>query len=859
MSDVRRQSTAFRRLSDVAGRGYASPAAAIDAILQLVRDVLGVSTAIVTRLDDDRWRAMYASEDAATGWGIRAGLELPVNETMCQLVQRAGVSVAIDDAVADPNARDIPASIQHGVRSYIGVPLLHRDGSVFGTLCAQDRDVSSFDDDDVALLEVLARLIAHELEHERDVAGIREESQQRFRAVVETAADAIVTVDETGSILDWNAAAETLFGWSRCEITGRPVRTLLPDLARSAYAAELDALRRGGRTPLAGVPIGLPVLHRLGHTIPVEVSLGQWESNGKRRYTAVVRDVSERKQAEAALAQSEARFRSLIQHASEIVTILDRTGRITYESPALTPLLGWDEEEVVGNNALNYVHPNDAATVATALEAVAGQPLGGHEPPIEFRFRHKDGSWRWLEALGTNLLDDDAVGGIVVNSRDVTDRRALADRLTRQANRDSLTGLPNRRRFLDHLGETAAYEDTDNQIAVVFLDLDDFKVVNDSLGHSAGDLLLVAVAQRLKRFLRPGDMLARLGGDEFTFLMNAVASTSQAMETASHIIDAFREPFIVAGRELSLTPSLGIAVGMPAQDRPDELLRQADLAMYSAKWQGKSGAVIFEPEMDMLARDRLDMGEGLRRAVPKNELRIHYQPIVDLASERILAFEALVRWNSPRYGLLNPDAFIPVAEETGMVVPIGRWVLGEACRIARSWQQLGPEAQRVGVAVNFAALHFRGPTLLNDVRRVLGSTGLAPDTLTIELSEHVALDDTPGTTATLRELAALGVQLAIDDFGTGYSGLGALKAVPVQTIKIDRSFVAGLGTNEDDLAIVRAIISMARAMGRSVTAEGVETREQLSVLKELGCEQAQGFLFSPPVLADDAIKMLEDG
>lgn len=824
MSDPRRRTAALRELSEVAGRGYASPAEAIDAILHLVRELFGLSTTIVTRLDDDRWRAMFASDDPGNGWRIQAGLELSVSDTFCQLIQRAGAPAAIDDTLADPRTRDIPAASHHGVRSYIGVPLVLRDGSLFGTLCAQDRDVASLDDEDIALLEVLARLVAHELEHEQDIVRIREESRQRFQAVVETAADAMITMDDQGTILGWNAAAEATFRWSRVEVLGRSARMLLPESALSTYEAELASLRTDGRTPLAGAATGLQASHRLGHTIPVEVSLGHWDHDSARRYTAVVRDVSERQRNEVALAQSEARFRSLIQNASEIVTILDGTGVITYESPALTRLLGWLPDDVIGTSALDYVHPHDAALVVNALTELARLPCRSQGPYIAFRFRHQDGSWRWLEALGTNLLDDEAVGGIVVNSRDVTDRRALENRLLRQANRDPLTGLPNRRCFLDQMRETVT-NDTPAQVAVVFLDLDDFKVVNDSLGHSAGDLLLIAVAQRLKRFLQPGDMLARLGGDEFTFLMNAVAAPEDVMETAARILASFREPFVVAGRELSLTPSIGIAVGIPAQDRPDELLRQADLDMYSAKWQGKSGAVIFDPDMDVQARHRLELGEGLRRAVPQDELRIHYQPIIDLRSGQIAAFEALVRWNNPRYGLLSPDAFIPVAEETGMVVPIGRWVLGEACEVARSWQKSLPGAGSVGVGVNFAALHFRDPTLLNDIQRVLGKTGLAPEALTVELSEHVALDDTPGTAATLKALSELGVCLAIDDFGTGFSGLSALKAVPVHTIKIDQSFVAGLGVDEADLAIVRAIIALARAMGLGVVAEGVENQD----------------------------------
>jgi diguanylate cyclase (GGDEF)-like protein/PAS domain S-box-containing protein len=855
MSDSGRH-TALRQISELTARGFSSSDEAIGAILRLMQDVLDLSTALVTQSDQDTWRATYVAEDTARGFGIQPGAELPLADTFCGLITARDQPVIINNALADPELQDISAPIQLDVQTFIGVLLQLHDGTTYGTLCAFDREPGRVDDGDIFILQVLARLVAHELEHEQHVARVQDEHQQRFQAVVETAADAIVTIDDGGTILDWNTAAETMLGYRRSEAVGMAAALLLPASQRRAYEIELAVLRRRGLSRLSSGTIGINLVHRNGREIPVEFSLGQWEAQGERRYTGLIRDVSARKQAKAALEQSEARFRSLIQNASEIVTILDRTGTITYESPALTRIAGWEPDELVGATALNYVHPQDRADVASALASLLTQPLGEHVPPVEFRFRHKDGSWRWFEALGTNLLEEPAVGGLVVNSRDVTERRAFTERLTRQVNRDPLTGLPNRRRFLDHLREAAMLDDRPNEITVLFLDLDDFKVVNDSLGHSAGDLLLIAVGQRLKRFQREGDMLARLGGDEFTFLLKAISTAEEAMETASRIVTAFREPFVVIGRELWLTPSIGIAVGVPAQNEPDELLRQADLAMYSAKWQGKSGAVIFEPGMDVVAHDRLEMGEGLRRAVPREELRLHYQPIVDIASGEITAFEALVRWNSPRHGMLGPDAFIPVAEENGMVVPIGRWVLGEACRVARAWQKEHPREKRLGIAVNFAALHFRGPTLLNDIRRVLGVTGLPANSLTVELSEHVALDDTPGTAVILRELVELGVHLAIDDFGTGFSGLSAIKAAPVHTLKIDRSFVGDLATDQDDVAIVRAIITLSRSLGMVTTAEGVETTEQLAVLRALGCDQAQGFLFSPPVTAEEVGQLL---
>jgi diguanylate cyclase (GGDEF)-like protein/PAS domain S-box-containing protein len=858
MIEPPRGHVALEHISDLVGRAYASPDEAITEILQLVRGLLGVSTAMVTRTEGGIWRLVHVVDDEEHGVGMRVGDTLPLAETFCGLVVDGNEPVLIEDARAHREFENVAVFAEFGVRAFIGVPLVLRDGTVFGTLCALGRERAAFGEDDITVLQVLARLVAHELEHEQYVARIPAESQQRFRAVVETAVDAIISIDANGRITSWNRAAEAMFGYTAGEAIGWSASMLMPEAYRPAHEAALARLGAGGEPRILGRTLALRALRKGGGEFPIELSLARWEAEGAFSYTGIVRDISERRDVEMALERSEARFRSLVQNTAEIVTVLDADGKISYESPALTRLLGWLPEEVVGTAALDYVHPDDRVMVQRALDRVVTR-TETIEPSIEFRFRHKHGTWRWLEALATNLLHDPAVGGIVVNSRDVTDRRAFEARLARQAHRDPLTGLPNRRRFLDQLGEAALDRESPPQIGVLFLDLDDFKVINDSLGHSAGDLLLVAIAQRLKAFVRPGDTLARLGGDEFTFLLRGLTGAEEAKDMASRLITAFRDPFFLTGREFYLSPSIGIAFGLPNADQPDELLRQADLAMYAAKWQGKSRAALFDSAMDTMAQARFDMGEGLRRAISHQELSISYQPIIELASGEVREFEALIRWNHPEHGTLYPDEFIPVAEETGMIVPIGRWVLGEACRQAQAWQAAFPRDVPVGVAVNLAAIHFRGPTLLQDIGRIVTSVGLTPQTLTVEISERVALDADPTTLATLDDLVSLGVHLAIDDFGTGFSGLSTLKSVPVDMIKIDRSFVSGLGRDGDDAAIVRAIIALARTLGLKTTAEGVETEQQLAALRDLGCDRVQGYLFSEPVTAKEVESLLRDG
>ena len=431
------------------------------------------------------------------------------------------------------------------------------------------------------------------------------------------------------------------------------------------------------------------------------------------------------------------------------------------------------------------------------------------------------------------------------------------EQLTRQAFRDPLTNLPNRALFMDRLthGLTRAQRRHEH-LAVLFLDLDRFKVVNDTLGHTVGDQLLVEVSRRLTSALRPGDTVARLGGDEFGILLEDVADAETAETVAVRVEESLGQPYRFEGREVFVTASIGIALSSAKLGLPEEILRDADLAMYHAKAKGKARHEVFDGSMSAPALDRMDLEMDLRSAISRHEFRLHYQPILRLDTGKITEVEALIRWQHEKRGLLQPDEFIGLTEETGLIVPIGQWVLSEACKQARLWQVEYPTTPPLVMSVNPSAKQFQNPKLVEEITQALDESGLAPSCLKLEITESTVMQDAPVTLTKLTELKELGVRLAIDDFGTGYSSLGYLKRFPVDTLKIDRSFVKGLSPDGGDNAIVRAVVTVAKSLNMDVTAEGVETEGQLAELKALGCDRGQGFLFARPVTAERVAPLL---
>jgi diguanylate cyclase (GGDEF)-like protein len=448
----------------------------------------------------------------------------------------------------------------------------------------------------------------------------------------------------------------------------------------------------------------------------------------------------------------------------------------------------------------------------------------------------------------------------VATCRDFTQRKAFERELSRLAFTDTLTGLPNRAILSDRLTHALARADRQfRRVALLFIDLDRFKVVNDSLGHAAGDALLVEVANRINACLRTGDTAARLGGDEFTVLLEDIEDQSQATEVADRIADALRLPVVLDGREVFASASLGIALSSPRRSDAAGLLRNADMALYRAKADGRARYAVFDPSMEASALERLEMETDLRHALDRKELRVYFQPVVNLDSGQINEVEALVRWARPGYGIVSPTAFIPIAEETGLIVPIGQWVLEEACRWAQRWQTYSDKDQPpLVVSVNLSGRQFQHPDLLADIQRTLAEIGLAPRQLKLEITESVVMQDATATIETLQALKAMGIHVAIDDFGTGYSSLSYLKRLPVDTLKIDRSFVNGLGQDAQDTAIVDSVVALAKTLQLSVTGEGVETRAQARHLKQLGCARGQGFLFARPLPPEEIERLLDE-
>jgi diguanylate cyclase (GGDEF)-like protein/PAS domain S-box-containing protein len=564
-------------------------------------------------------------------------------------------------------------------------------------------------------------------------------------------------------------------------------------------------------------------------------------------------DADAASRARLALERSERYFRSLIENAHDTITILARDGTITYGSPSVKRVLGYASEDVAGRSVFDFIHPDDLGRVREVFSR-AGRGTGP-TAELELRVRHQDGSWRVLEIVGRNLFEDPAVRGVVVNARDVTDRREAEARLLHDAFHDRLTGLPNRALFMDRLAQLVkrGLRPEPPGFTVLFLDVDRFKTVNDSLGHGVGDRLLMEIGQRLEDALRPGDTVARVGGDEFALLLDGLATAAEAEQVARRIHDTMARPFLTGGREVYATVSIGVAVGRQNYSTAEDLLRDADIAMYRSKKAGRGRTAVFDRTMHEEALASLELETSLRLAVERGEFVLHFQPIVALHGGRALGFEALLRWQHPERGLLGPAEFLSMAEDTGLIVPIGWWTLEEAARCASEWW----DADRQGpfVAVNLSATQLSQPDLIHRIRGVLARTGALPAALRLELTENVIMMQGESTIRTLESLRGLGISLMIDDFGTGYSSLGYLHRFAAQALKIDDAFTARIGPNGEDSEIVRTIVALADELGMDVVAEGVERPDQLRMLRILGCRSAQGYYLARPANEAEASRV----
>lgn len=566
-----------------------------------------------------------------------------------------------------------------------------------------------------------------------------------------------------------------------------------------------------------------------------------------------------RKKIERSLGNAETRYRALVEHIPVITYIdaVDEFSSAVYMSPQVEAMLGYAPEEWLVDRAffVKLLHPEDRERVLAENKRTneSGQPFC-----MEYRLIARDGRTVWVRDEAMLVRDDEDRPlfwqGVMT---DVSERKALEARLRHQSLHDPLTNLPNRALLIDRLRHALAHaERRGEKVAVLFMDLDNFKHVNDSLGHEAGDQLLVEVAGRLRECIRAEDTLARLGGDEFVILLESLDYEEHAAIMAQRIAQVLRSPIVVDSYEVFVTSSIGIAFGSAARDRPEALLREADAAMYQAKNGGKNRHTVYHPDMSDFSTQRLTLERDLRWALERGEFVVHYQPMVLIGSSEIVGMEALVRWEHPVRGLLAPSEFVALAEETGLIMPIGRWVLGEACRQVRWWQERNSNDLHLGVYVNLSARQFHDHGLVEEAASIIVDTGLDASCLVLEITEGTAMEDAPSTMVTLHALKNLGVKLAIDDFGSGYSSLSYLKRFPVDVIKVDRSIVEGLGQDRGNSAIVAATITLAHALGLKVVAEGVETEEHFAELRALGCDFGQGYYWWGPSPADEAAELL---
>jgi diguanylate cyclase (GGDEF)-like protein/PAS domain S-box-containing protein len=665
-------------------------------------------------------------------------------------------------------------------------------------------------------------------------------ADDHFRALIEKSPDAIVVLAERGAVLHVNPPAERLFGTPRAELVGRVLGLPLSP----AGTAEVEVQGADGRATQC------------------ELRLIESAWAGAPAHLVTLRDVSEKARTEAALRESQERYALAARAANDGLWDWDLSTESVYFSPRWKSMLGAEDEDIkhTPEEWFDRVHPEDLERVRAALSAHL-EGLTSHFEN-EYRMLHKNGSYRWVLCRGLAVRDEQGRARRIAGSQsDVTHRKLAEAQLAHRAFYDPLTNLPNRALFLDRLRHALrrAQRRRDYLFAVLFMDVDRFKVINDSLGHMSGDRLLVTIARRLELALRPGDSVARLGGDEFTVLLDDIRDAADAEGVAERIHRELMAPFQIGGQELYTSCSIGIALSSTGYDKPEDILRDADTAMYRAKSGGRARHAMFDTAMHQRAVMLLQTEADLRRALERDELRVQYQPIVSLTTGRISGVEALVRWEHPERGMISPVDFVPVAEDSGLIVALDRWVLRRACAEVQRWFGQLPEPGDFRLNVNLSPRQLGLADLAQQVSDVLAETGLPAGSLRLEITETAMMEQHDAALRTLSELKELGVQISIDDFGTGYSSLARLHQFPIDSLKVDRSFVEVMGETGETSRIARTIVLIGRTLGLSVIAEGVETARQLELLRELECDAAQGYFFSRPLDGEVARNLLAIG
>lgn len=681
-------------------------------------------------------------------------------------------------------------------------------------------------------------------------------SEEYFRLLTENSLDIISILEPDGTIRYESPSVTRILGYNPEELVGHSAFEFVhPDDLADVAKSFAHLVQSAGMAP-----VQFRFLRKDGNWCPLE-AVGTNLLNNPVIGGIVVncRDDSERRRVEEMLRESEERYSLAMQGTSDGLWDWNLTTQKVYYSPRWKNMLGFSDAEIGDSPEewLSRVHADDLGALQASIAGHIEKQTEHYEG--EYRILHKDGAYRWMIMRGIAVQSDNGtIYRLVGSQEDVTEKKRIAEMLVHDALHDGLTGLPNRNLFIDRLQNCLARtkRHDDYIFAVLFLDLDRFKVINDGLGHLMGDRLLAKVAELLTSCVRPEDTVARLGGDEFTILLDGIDDVSAAIRVAQRIQASLTVPFTLNGQEVYTTASIGIALSESGYDHAEDLVRDADNAMYRAKALGKARHQVFDSSMHKQAVDLLQLESDLRRAVERQEFVVHYQAIRELTSGAIQGYEALVRWQHPQHGLIYPGDFISAAEETGLIVPLGWQVLREACRQTAEWQKQSPKAKDLLISVNLSSNQFSQPDLCAHVRRILDDCGLAPQFLKLEITETVVIENPESAGEMLRQLRALGVRVCLDDFGTGYSSLSYLLRFPIDTLKIDRSFVNGIGSGAENASIVKTIVALAHNMGMDVTAEGVETQAQLDHLKSLNCETAQGYYFSKPVEAAKAFALI---
>jgi len=671
-----------------------------------------------------------------------------------------------------------------------------------------------------------------------------QEARALLASIVDSANDAILGAAPDGAILSWNKGAEAIYGYRAEQVLGKPVSMLVPASGIGEISLLLEQVCRGETVS----QLETVTVNRAGARIEVSLTMSPVRNQAGEvvGVSAIARDIRRRRRDREALQHSEEKYRRLVANLPDVVWVADETGRPVFVSSNCEQLSGFTHEEVSQPGFwMHRIHPEDQPHVADAHRALFenGRPID-----IEYRFLRKDGHWAWLHSRAVHVYERNGTryrDGLI---SDITERKRMEQKLAHQATHDLLTGLPNRSVFEDRFRQVLARARRQNGMAaLIYLDLDRFKRINDTLGHLAGDTLIQLAAERLAGCLRESETLARSGGDRFMLVLGDVHGPHDVVRVAERVLAALAPPFSVKGNEVFLGASIGIAIYPRDGAEPLALQRAADSALYASKRAGKGRIQLSDPEIGQDANRRLAIEAELHHALERDELSVHYQPQFDLASGRIAGLEALLRWNNPKFGRVPPSVLIPIAEESGLIMPIGARVLRDACHQGKLWRDAG--YGRIHMAVNTSAVQFARGDLAETVASTLAQTGLNASQLDLELTESVIMQDIRETARQLRELKSLGVSVSLDDFGTGYSSLSYLEELPIDNLKIDRKFVQRMNGDDNTRTLVESIVGLAHGLGMRAVAEGVETGKQLEQLKAMGCDRAQSYMLAVPAPA----------